>query len=316
MSYSDKIKDLRKQHNLTQSELADKLFVSRQAVSLWEQGKAAPSKDTLMLLKELYGISVDEWIADYNSQPGTTKLKKCIPKRALLITSILLCIAVIAAGIFDLASRAQILYPEGYGSDTAVTRKESISITQGSSDTVVFSEIGKPQIRCNLPANFEADPKKAGYYLGKDGTFLSFSASYGENVFNPLLGSVYQSFYEEKLYDTYMEMANYALYMDLEDVSLFSKRDTLHLAGGARILRAQLCAGQDTDYYPIDGGLTQDGKGMRLYGIGLHFDDAIWLITLEDHRGCYYYITIKDPEGIGKSPNTISAFLSSLSIDE
>ena len=111
-------------------------------------------------------------------------------------------------------------------------------------------------------------------------------------------------------------MAAYALYMDLEDVSLFSKRDTLYLAGGARILREHLCAGQDADYYPIDGGLTQNGKGTRLSGIGLHFDSTVWLITLKDYRGRYYYITIKDPEGIGSSRNTVSTFLSSLSLDE
>ena len=85
MSYPDKIKDLRRQHNLTQSEFADKLFVSRQAVSLWEQGKAAPSKDTLILLKELYGISIDEWIADCNDQADTPKHKLHISKKVILI---------------------------------------------------------------------------------------------------------------------------------------------------------------------------------------------------------------------------------------
>lgn len=316
MSYSDKIKDLRRQHSLTQSELADKLFVSRQAVSLWEQGKAAPSKDTLMLLRELYGISIDEWLEDCNDQPDTAKQKIHISKKAILIVWIALSVAIIALGIFDLVSRAQILYPKGYNNNTVITRKEAIHITQGNSGTVVFSETGNPQIKCELPAGFEADPERPGFYQGKNGTFITFNADYQGNVFNPLLGTIYYSSYEDKLYDTYIEMAEYALYMDLEDVSLFSKQDTLHLAGGARILREHLCAGQDADYYPIDGGLTQDGKGVRIYGIGLHFDSTVWLITLKDYHGCYYYITIKDPEGIGKSPDTLSAFLSSISFGE
>lgn len=70
MNYSEKIKKLRKENNLTQSELAEKLFVTRQAVSLWEKGKVEPSKDSLILIKELFGISVDEWLEN------NTKIKK------------------------------------------------------------------------------------------------------------------------------------------------------------------------------------------------------------------------------------------------
>ena len=62
MDYSEKIKELRKEYKLSQSELAKKLFVSRQAVSLWEQGKTTPSHETLILLKKQFNISIDDWI--------------------------------------------------------------------------------------------------------------------------------------------------------------------------------------------------------------------------------------------------------------
>jgi len=98
MSYGNKIKQLRKKHNLTQSELADKLFVSRQAVSLWEQDKVAPSKDTLLILKELYGISIDEWIEENeatNSQKTNSSIiKKLFGKKTLLILGLIVCITI------------------------------------------------------------------------------------------------------------------------------------------------------------------------------------------------------------------------------
>lgn len=55
-----RLKELRLQKEYTQIEIADKLNVSRQAVSRWETGSACPDTDKLMLLGEIYGVSVDE----------------------------------------------------------------------------------------------------------------------------------------------------------------------------------------------------------------------------------------------------------------
>ena len=105
MSYSEKIKELREKHNLSQSELAEKLFVTRQAVSLWEQGKAEPSKDSLMILKELYGISVDEWMDVAEAEEGNSAMeskKPTIKKIVLLIVCIVLCISFVTVATIDL----------------------------------------------------------------------------------------------------------------------------------------------------------------------------------------------------------------------
>ena len=60
MSLSTNLVTLRKQHGLTQMEVAEKLNVSRQAISRWEVGAAVPNTDNLKTLSDLYGVSVDD----------------------------------------------------------------------------------------------------------------------------------------------------------------------------------------------------------------------------------------------------------------
>lgn len=64
MNLPDKLIYLRKQKGLTQSNLAEALNVSRQAVSRWEVGTAVPSTDNLKVLSNLYGVSVDYLLDD------------------------------------------------------------------------------------------------------------------------------------------------------------------------------------------------------------------------------------------------------------
>ena len=47
MEFNEKLQELRKAKGLTQEELAEKLFVSRTAISKWESGRGYPSIDSL-----------------------------------------------------------------------------------------------------------------------------------------------------------------------------------------------------------------------------------------------------------------------------
>ena len=58
MSLATKLVTLRKEKGLTQMELAERLNVSRQAISRWEVGAAVPSIDNLKVLANLYGIPI------------------------------------------------------------------------------------------------------------------------------------------------------------------------------------------------------------------------------------------------------------------
>ena len=57
---ADRLIKLRKEHGLSQEELADKLGLSRQAVSKWERAEASPDTDNLICLAKLYGVSLDQ----------------------------------------------------------------------------------------------------------------------------------------------------------------------------------------------------------------------------------------------------------------
>ena len=60
MKLHEKIFALRKQQGMTQNDLAEKLGVSRQAVSRWEMGTAVPDVDNLVAMSDLFSVSLDE----------------------------------------------------------------------------------------------------------------------------------------------------------------------------------------------------------------------------------------------------------------
>jgi len=59
MNAKDVLFELRTKNGLSQDELAEKVFVTRQAVSRWENGETVPSTDTLKLLSKLFNVSIN-----------------------------------------------------------------------------------------------------------------------------------------------------------------------------------------------------------------------------------------------------------------
>ena len=59
METKDIISELRSKNGFSQDELAEKVFVTRQAVSRWETGETVPNTETLKLLSKVFDISIN-----------------------------------------------------------------------------------------------------------------------------------------------------------------------------------------------------------------------------------------------------------------
>lgn len=76
MNFDKKMINIRKENNLTQEDLAEKLNVSRQTISNWENGKCYPDIETLVIISNHFNISLDDLLK------SDEKLVKNILKKA------------------------------------------------------------------------------------------------------------------------------------------------------------------------------------------------------------------------------------------
>ena len=60
----EKIVNLRKENNITQEELANKLNVSRQSISKWESGLSLPEISNLLLISEIFNCTIDSLLLE------------------------------------------------------------------------------------------------------------------------------------------------------------------------------------------------------------------------------------------------------------
>ncbi len=64
MTFGEKLKRLRNDNSLTQEQLAEKIFVTRTAISKWETNNGYPSIDSLKAISNLFKTSIDDLISD------------------------------------------------------------------------------------------------------------------------------------------------------------------------------------------------------------------------------------------------------------
>ncbi len=102
MTYGTVIKQAREAQRLTQEQLAEKLDISRQAVSKWEADLSRPTREKLDRLSEILDIPPETWAeidaeAEAAAQPPDTSLPWKIATAALAAVCVVLAACLIAA---------------------------------------------------------------------------------------------------------------------------------------------------------------------------------------------------------------------------
>lgn len=94
MRLQDKIFKLRKQAGLSQEEAADKLKVSRQAFSRWENGSAQPTANNIVEISRLFGVTADYLLNDENQSNDNIPVAVNAKKSNLILRANLTLIAI------------------------------------------------------------------------------------------------------------------------------------------------------------------------------------------------------------------------------
>lgn len=67
MTFAEKLKELRKEKNISQEQLAEKIYVSRQAITKWESGNGIPDIENLIAISNLFNESLDSLLSEEKS---------------------------------------------------------------------------------------------------------------------------------------------------------------------------------------------------------------------------------------------------------
>lgn len=114
MEFNEKLQKLRKEQNLTQEELAEKLFVSRTAISKWESGRGYPSIDSLKVTAKYFHVTIDDLIGGEEIVTlAEQDIKENNKKHTALICCVLDCFAALLLFLP--------LFGNGYSSGVSVT---------------------------------------------------------------------------------------------------------------------------------------------------------------------------------------------------
>lgn len=114
---SEKIYTLRRKNGLSQEQLAEKIGVSRQAISKWEGGLSTPELDKLRALSEYFQVTIDELTE--NQAPGVSddtaaKARDSVSRRAA-DSKIGLCLCLTGAICLVLFGIFTVTYPSAVG---------------------------------------------------------------------------------------------------------------------------------------------------------------------------------------------------------
>jgi len=139
----DNIRKYRKLNNMSQDELAEKLNVTRQSISLWETGQTQPSLENIVALAKLFKVSTDELLVSDKTVPPAPNIAaspkpddpKNKTKLLFLILGVVIAVVLLVAGAFVLLGTDNDPENDDGTADTQTATSNTENITQEDTNT-------------------------------------------------------------------------------------------------------------------------------------------------------------------------------------
>ncbi len=116
MELGKRLTEIRKQHNMTQEDLAEKLHVTRQTISNWETSKSYPDIETLICISDEFQVSLDvllkgdkEMVREITKEQQSGRKQKC-----RIIAAALTAVVIALVAMWQLEYKVIDIKPEDY----------------------------------------------------------------------------------------------------------------------------------------------------------------------------------------------------------
>ena len=190
------IMKLRKKNKLTQSELASLVFVARETVGKWERGINPPDAHSLVLLAELFNVSVNEiLVGEYINDSNKEKIhtlalnivnsndKNRIPKRQnLIIIAVIIIVAFLLTYFLYNFNSMRVYIVTGENEQYCLSR--SLIVISKQKSYIQIGSIINKETKTNIAS--EKDYKISVYYEDNDEENLIFSSTGSEPLYTNL----------------------------------------------------------------------------------------------------------------------------------
>ena len=196
MTLGEKIKKLRLENKMTQAELAEKLYVTRQAITNYERNANMPSIDILKSMAELFNVDLTYLLEDENAETKVEKVKVTKNKRNILLLLTPSCVVLVVLLIVTIIS----LFGE-----KPRYEKVGFYITFNENITYTIEELKQS----NTPYYFNEYDKKTKSYIThrniisdlEENTYLSndYDYIYHYQIYNIIGTNKYRMYLEEQL---------------------------------------------------------------------------------------------------------------------
>ncbi|MBO5068362.1 MAG: helix-turn-helix transcriptional regulator, partial [Clostridia bacterium] len=131
------IKKYRQDNDLTQQELANKLFVTRSAVAKWEQGRGFPSEDILEKLSQLINVPTEQLLSEKELRSLTVENTNIVKKHKNFLYFIipLIVLLIISVSVLFLISLA----PKEQAPQLIIYTKDAYNVAKVENNTLTFN---------------------------------------------------------------------------------------------------------------------------------------------------------------------------------